>query len=186
MLYPNLKRVLNELSNEVIKDYREGLLEKKPHRNGKGSYDKYASGELFRSTDCIVKETLTGYEVYFSAAKQWINVEDGRREGAWCPVIPIKKWVLDRNIESYGDVSEESLPYVIARGIEKYGIVARPILGDIQKKLMDNWSDRIIEAARIDIVFPFIESFKTDVFEHLSGTITSNDKTFMNINIKTN
>ena len=148
MEYPNLKRVLTDLEEFVTSEYRRKLTESRPHRNG-NSYDSMASGELYRSADCIVKYSSQGFQVYFTGDDSWINVENGRKPGRGLPTQIIERWMIDRNIQPTGNVTKKGLAYLINRSIKEHGIKAKPFLKEIQEDLKD-WNVLILDAIRQD------------------------------------
>jgi len=148
--YPELYKTLQVLSEFVKEDYQKKLKELRPHQNGK-SYDTYASGKLYNSTNCIVNETPNGFQVYFSAIDYWINVENGRKPGKGIPLNVLDKWVIDRNIQPYDGMSENSMKYLINRSIKQNGIKPQPMLRELQDNLLTDWGKLLQDAFENDM-----------------------------------
>lgn len=76
-----------------------------------------ASGEFGRE----LKVNDLGNRVTITAPKHTIQMEQGRRAGAFPPVSAIKKWIQDKNRTAGTDIPEEAA-YAIAYVIKRDGI----------------------------------------------------------------
>ena len=150
MNYPNLEKVLDELSDWFSSEYKQNLKDVKPHRNGH-SYDSIATSTLYNSVNCEVVTTTLGYNVYFKAEDYWIYVESGRKAGKGVPPRIIDKWIIDRNIQPYNDISKKQLSYLINRSIKQHGIKAKPFFKQSYDEVEDKWYQKIIDALTIDL-----------------------------------
>ena len=76
-----------------------------------------ASGEFGRE----LKVNDLGNRVTITAPKHTIQMEQGRKAGAFPPVSAIKKWIQDKNRTAGTDIPEEAA-YAIAYVIKRDGI----------------------------------------------------------------
>ena len=76
-----------------------------------------ASGEFGRE----LKVNDLGNRVTITAPKHTIQMEQGRKAGAFPPVSAIKKWIQDKNRTAGTDIPEE-VAYAIAYVIKRDGI----------------------------------------------------------------
>lgn len=76
-----------------------------------------ASGEFGRE----LKVNDLGNRVTITAPKHTIQMEQGRKAGAFPPVSAIKKWIQDKNRTTGTDIPEEAA-YAIAYVIKRDGI----------------------------------------------------------------
>ena len=76
-----------------------------------------ASGEFGRE----LKVNDLGNRVTITAPKHTIQIEQGRKAGAFPPVSAIKKWIQDKNRTAGTDIPEEAA-YAIAYVIKRDGI----------------------------------------------------------------
>jgi hypothetical protein len=149
--YPNLVKVLDDLSIWAREEYKQKLKELRTHQNGK-KYDSYATGNLYNSVNCKVVENDDGYQVWFDALDYWINVENGRGKGKKAPPTKVlEPWIIARNLPN-----TKGLSYIISRSISMNGIKPQPMLREVKEEVEDKWYSKIVEAFKKDVNENFI------------------------------
>lgn len=97
--------------------------------------NKIGAGELVNSISHKIEEKGEKLIVQILANEYIIYVDAGRRAGSFPPVDKIRDWVKEKPITPYGDISEDSLVYLIGKKIHDEGIDATNII----QKAIDNF-----------------------------------------------
>ena len=150
MNYPELKKVLDELSEWFEDKYKKDISNGKPNRNGNIFPTSKPGQTLHDSVKCSVETTQSGYRVNFKAEDYWIFVESGRKAGKGVPPNILESWVIDRNIQ-FGGYNTKQMTYLINRSIKQHGIKAKPFFQDSYDDVEDEWYQKIIDALKIDL-----------------------------------
>ncbi len=118
-----LKKALNELGKDFVLELTKQLL----------NADKKATGDLIRSLDYKVVETVDGLFLEIIALDYLKYVDEGRRPGLRPPIKAIQHWVNVKGIQFKG-LKPNQTAFVIANSIAKKGIKPTNVI----KKSMDN------------------------------------------------
>lgn len=150
------KKILNFLGEESVLYYRF-LLDKKDPYHSNATYSLYDSIDHRVSIDDLT------FILYLNLADHYKYIEEGRYPygkfdnstfDQWSkripPIAPIRKWVVDKGINS------EGVEYKIARSIGKYGIPPKNYFALVREKTLKEASS-VIRAIETDIA-NFIKS----------------------------
>lgn len=146
----NLKKALDELGGELVKELTTQLLKA----------DKKATGNLINSLDYQVVETIDGFFVNLLASDYLKYVDEGRKPGKMPPPLRFLKWIQVRNIKFKDKkgkiIKPESTAFLIARSIGKKGIKPTDV---IRKSIDSIYSNKLklIEQAAIEDIEALIE-----------------------------
>lgn len=118
---------------------------------------KAASGNLIKSLDYEVVESINGLLLKINSEPYLINVNDGRRKGAKMPPpSAIKKWIDVRGIKGRDKkgrfIKKDQLAFAIARGISKNGIKPTHVLRKTRSKIMKTKDELLGKAASKDVM----------------------------------
>lgn len=146
----NLKGALEDLGADFIKELTNQLL----------SADKNATGDLIRSLDYDVVETIDGFFLNILSSDYLKYVDEGRKPGKMPPPSKFIKWINAKGIKFKNKkgkiISKESTAFVIARSIGKKGIKPTNI---IRKTIDSVYSSKIelLERAAIEDIYVLID-----------------------------
>lgn len=147
----NLKRSLETAGKIYVAALTKELL----------SAGKKESGQLIKSLDYDVVETIDGLSVYIIGKEYLEQVDQGRKKGKMPPVKAIQKWVKGRGIKFKGQ-TEESTAFIIARSIAKKGIRPTNVINKTKNRVLNNISE-IIAAGYIEDLAATIDQALKDI-----------------------
>lgn len=134
----HLETSLLKFGEALVKEARDVLI----------AADKNATGELIKSLRSYTEEDEDKTYLYLEVAKYGVFVDSGRRPGRMPPREPIRQWIRQRGIRPSGNISEESLAFLIQRKIGVRGIPATPFLHlfyDVANELGDIIEESAVE-----------------------------------------
>lgn len=148
MLYTNLEKVLNEISIEILDEYKKNLGESR-----------------IADSMTISVDDLTGsgskYEVTLHLEHYWLYIENGRRQGAKPPPFkPILDWVVRKNLPlNYNGklYTADQVANRIRFAISRNGIEAKNTLQKSTDNI-NNIEERIEEALTKDVMIELSNS----------------------------
>jgi hypothetical protein len=149
----NLKSALEQVGIDLVKELTKQLL----------NADKKASGNLIKSLDYKVVETVDGFILNLLAADYLNTVDQGRKPGKMPPPSKLDKWIVVRGIaprDKKGKfISRKSIQFLIARSIGKNGIKPTNV---IRKSIDSIYSNKIklLEQAAVKDIVELIEKIK--------------------------
>jgi hypothetical protein len=149
----NLKSALEQVGIDLVKELTKQLL----------NADKKASGNLIKSLDYKVVETVDGFILNLLAADYLNTVDQGRKPGKMPPPSKLDKWIVIRGIaprDKKGKfISRKSIQFLIARSIGKNGIKPTNV---IRKSIDSIYSNKIklLEQAAVKDIVELIEKIK--------------------------
>jgi hypothetical protein len=143
--YTNLKKAVQLVGKEFIYELTQQLI----------SADKVASGKLISSLDFQVVNILDNLMIRLVAEPYLINVDKGRKPGRMPPTGPIKKWIEVRKIKGRDKktgrfISNQSLAFAIAKGIQKNGIRPTNVIKQAKERIIKNKTQILAKAAQKD------------------------------------
>lgn len=146
----NLKGALEDLGADFIKELTNQLL----------SADKKATGDLIRSLDYEVIETVNGLFLNIISDEYLKYVDEGRKPGKMPPSSKFIKWIDAKGIKFKNKkgkiIKKESTAFLIARSIGKKGIKPTNV---IRKTIDTVYSNKIevLEKAAIEDIYVLID-----------------------------
>lgn len=149
----NLKSAMEQIGVDLVKELTKQLL----------NADKKATGNLIKSLDYKVVETVDGFFLNLLAADYLNIVDQGRKPGKMPPPSKLDKWIVVRGIaprDKKGKfISRKSVQFLIARSIGKKGIKPTNV---IRKSIDSIYSNKIklLEKAVVKDIEALIEKIK--------------------------
>jgi hypothetical protein len=141
MLYPEIKKAMQEVGLETVQTMKDILTSK----------NAVATGTLRDSLNATTTEGDDLLDTQITAVDYAIFVDKGRRAGdRMPPVQAIKDWINQRKIRVQGR-STEQLAWAMAKSIAKKGITARPFIAPSLENVVNTGLQNIEKAAAIDI-----------------------------------
>lgn len=146
----NLKSALEQVGIDLVKELTKQLL----------NADKKASGNLIKSLDYKVVETIDGFLLNLLAADYLTFVDQGRKPGKMPPPSKLDKWIVVRGIAPRDKkgrfISRKSIQFLIARSIGKKGIKPTNV---IRKSIDSIYSNKIklLEKAAVEDIEALIQ-----------------------------
>jgi len=135
----NIEKSLLKFGEELVADMKI-ILE---------TAGKDATGELIRSLEPYTEDEDGLTFLYINMAAHGVYVDSGRKPGLKRPPKePIRKWVQAKGIR--GNISEDSLVYLIQRKIGIRGIKALPFL-NLFYDAANELAEIVEESAALDI-----------------------------------
>ena len=106
-----LQQALQQVGNQIVVQMKANL-----QRNGNDN-----TGKLSNS----IQATVEGDKLIITMEKygRWVNDGAERRGGKQPPIKAIQFWIAKNAITPRGNITAKQLPFVIARGIGKKGVV---------------------------------------------------------------
>jgi hypothetical protein len=142
----NLKRTLNELGVDFVKELTNQLLDA----------DKKATGKLINSLKYKVVEVLDNLLLTISAEPYLKWIDEGRKPGKMPPSKVFIKWIDARGIifrnENGKIIKKESTAFLIARSIGEKGIKPTNVIRKTIDKIYSTKTQLLEKAAAKDIV----------------------------------
>lgn len=160
--WTNLRKVLEEFADEVIRKARENLA-----NNGTN-----ASGELSRNMDKEIRIEDDRFQVFLALEDYWKYIEYGtgpshvkegvdefgvvhldvqhgleRRQQYWPKISAIKEWVSVKP----GVPKDDSFAYAVKGKIHNEGIKPNPFLEPAIEYVLPRFEERITEAIEMDV-----------------------------------
>jgi hypothetical protein len=80
-----------------------------------------ASGDWAKNLEAIIQITASNVKAIFVGLDYTEYLTKGRTPGGFPPVSVIRKWIDDKGITPYDNISKDSLAYLIARKIANEG-----------------------------------------------------------------
>jgi hypothetical protein len=146
----NLKSALEQVGIDLVKELTKQLI----------NADKKASGNLIKSLDYKVVETIDGFLLNLLAADYLTFVDQGRKPGKMPPPSKLDKWIVVRGIAPRDKkgrfISRKSIQFLIARSIGKKGIKPTNV---IRKSIDSIYSNKIklLEKAAVEDIEALIQ-----------------------------
>jgi hypothetical protein len=141
----NLKRTLNELGVDFVKELTNQLLDA----------DKKATGKLINSLKYKVVEVLDNLLLTISAEPYLKWIDEGRKPGKMPPSKVFIKWIDARGIifrnENGKIIKKESTAFLIARSIGEKGIKPTNVIRKTIDKIYSTKTQLLEKAAAKDI-----------------------------------
>jgi hypothetical protein len=138
----NLKKALDTIGADVIKELTKQLIQQK----------KKSSGELIDSLDYNTIDVIDGIILNIMANDTLKYVDQGRRKGAKQPPVQgIIPWIKKNNIKIKGVKSVEQTAFVIAKSISKKGIKPTKVIEKTKNNVMKNITELVKKASIEDI-----------------------------------
>lgn len=135
-----LKDALEELGKEYIKELALQLLK----------LDKKSSGELIRSLDSRVVETVNGLMLEIIAADYLKYVDKGRKPGGKMPPLYIlMKWVRQKPIPLKKGQTKQGVAFTIGKSISKNGIKPTNVINKTTQNILYN-KKKLLEKGAVD------------------------------------
>lgn len=95
------------------------------YTNNKTGKDTLSDSDLMKN----LKVQVTDERLVISVSDYYRYIESGRKIGAkGIPVSVLVKWIKEKNIRPYGDITVNQLAFIIQKSIKKSGISKRPFL----------------------------------------------------------
>lgn len=145
MIWENTKQILEQYAKELVRTYKENLI----------NDDKVATGNLVNSINFIIENGANSISVSLSMEDYWKYVENGRKAGKFPPIDRILDWIRVKPVipdERTGKLpTENQLAFLIARKIANEGIEPGNQLNDSRKQLYNEWMAKIEEAITKDV-----------------------------------
>jgi len=150
----NLDKALNDVGENVVSEIKRLAIKRDGFK---------ASGDLDRSISYEVKGNI----VEVSALEYIGAISDGIHKKKFPNGYNILKWAKDRGLQPRGakgrllsrtDANMKSMAFVIARSIsekgisKRFGYKGRGFLEEIKKDVVNNVTDMIAEAYKLDII----------------------------------
>ena len=106
-----LQQALQQVGNQIVAQMKANL-----QRNGNDN-----TGKLSNS----IQATVEGDKLIITMEKygRWVNDGAERRAGKQPPIKAIQFWIAKNAITPKGGITAKQLPFVIARGIAKRGVI---------------------------------------------------------------
>lgn len=136
----NIKGALEEFGEAYIIELTKQLI----------SADKKATGDLIKSLDYSVIETIDGVLLTIKANDYLKYVDAGRRPGKFPPINKIEKWVKVKHIK-FKKQTQEQTAFVIARSIKDKGIKPTRVLDKTKKNILNSKKDILAKAIGLDM-----------------------------------
>lgn len=143
---------------EKIQDWCDGSLSKLVIE-----YDnqgRRASGNWETELESNIDRTLKGYRIRLLGSYYTYWMENGRRPGKFPPINVIRQWIDDKGIIPYGNISRDSLAFLIARKIARDGYKGRPVVANV---ITDQWVQELLDAVGLF----YLEEIKSDILKEL-------------------
>lgn len=135
-----LKDALEELGREYIKELALQLLK----------LDKKSSGELIRSLDSRVVETVNGLMLEIIAADYLKYVDKGRKPGGKMPPLYVlMKWVRQKPIPLKKGQTKQGVAFVIGKSISRKGIKPTNVINKTTQNILYN-KKKLLEKGAVD------------------------------------
>lgn len=119
-----------------------------------------ASGKFEEDLESNIDRTLKGYNIQLIGPAHTFWMENGRKPGKFPPIAIIRKWIDDKGIIPYGNISRDSLAFLIARKISREGYQGRPVVGTV---ITDEWIQELLDT----VGFFLLEDIKSDIIKTL-------------------
>lgn len=152
-MWNNLRKLFDNLGEEMVNNYKNYLLKKDP-------FETKATGELFNNVRYDVKYKPLEIILYFQAPTKYFDpntnetyIDQGRNAGSAPEVKVIKQWLIDResNWVDRGYPGGPN-PYAIQQGIYIHGIPPKNYLKRSIDPLREGLSQKIEQAIKMDLI----------------------------------
>lgn len=137
-----LEEELNKAGRELVKNLVANLI-----KDG-----SIATGDLVKSVSYEVIKRANDISINIIANKSLDYVDGGRRKGSMPPVENITKWVKDKGITRFDDMTDEQMGWVIAKSIKEKGIAPTRVIERTLNQTIDNLRTIIGTAYRDEVV----------------------------------
>ena len=126
--------------------------------NTKTGKDTLSDSDIMRNLKVEVNEE----RLVISVSDYYRYIESGRKVGAkGIPLSVLVKWIKEKNIKPNGNISINSLAFLIQRSIKKTGISKRPFLTMAYKeagKELEKQINEMIDDVMKDTLIKFVKN----------------------------